>query len=127
MTVEKATWPARLPLQLAGMGGVATVELAVAVAGAGGLGMVPWFVGDDAPAHVGVTLLGPFTTADDAVALEGCGAIDRDITIGLRTVHGQRAGGHGGVTGVRVVAIKRPGAGAKLEHIAGSDDQTAEG
>jgi nitronate monooxygenase len=33
-----------LPLQLAGMGGVGTLELAEAVAGAGGLGMVPMFV-----------------------------------------------------------------------------------
>ena len=51
----------RLPLQLAGMGGVGTAELATAVARAGGLGMVPGYV---EPPHgvgaIGVNFLLPW-------------------------------------------------------------------
>jgi NAD(P)H-dependent flavin oxidoreductase YrpB (nitropropane dioxygenase family) len=59
----------RLPLQLAAMGGVGTVELAAAVAGAGGLGMLPGLAAEPAVERlrragaagvVGVNFLAPF-------------------------------------------------------------------
>jgi nitronate monooxygenase len=81
----------RLPLQLAGMGGVGTVELAAAVARAGGLGMLP-ALGESAGVRVraaleaggtgaviGVNVLMPFLGAQRP-------AIDEAIAAGARVV-----------------------------------------
>lgn len=67
----------RYPLQQAGMGGMTTADLAIAVAGAGGLGMLTGTVGGDAlsaqldavpeDARVGVNFLVPFI---DEAAIE---------------------------------------------------------
>ena len=59
----------RLPIQLAGMGGIGTAELAAAVGRAGGLGMVP--AGVEPPQHagaVGVNFLLPWGADEDAIA-----------------------------------------------------------
>jgi nitronate monooxygenase len=60
----------RLPLQLATLGGVGTADLAVAVAQAGGLGMVPWTV--DLPRDVdgvlGKGFLLPYVSSPKEVA-----------------------------------------------------------
>lgn len=74
-----------LPLQLAGMGGVGTPELAAAVARAGGLGMLPahgtpldarlWEAGDAAPDGVlGVNMLMPFLQDWTIIEAACCGA-----------------------------------------------------
>lgn len=58
-----------LPLQLAVLGGVGTAELALAVAGAGGLGMAPWYV--ELPAGAGALGKGfllPFVSTPEEVA-----------------------------------------------------------
>ena len=56
-----------VPVQLAAMGGVGTTELAAAVAGAGGLGMVPAGT-QPAPGACGVNFLMPFSPSLDDVA-----------------------------------------------------------
>ncbi|MGH2784661.1 MAG: NAD(P)H-dependent flavin oxidoreductase [Actinomycetota bacterium] len=56
-----------LPVQLAGMGVVGTTELAAAVVGAGGMGMVPGGV-EPAPGACGVNLLMPFNPSLDMIA-----------------------------------------------------------
>jgi nitronate monooxygenase len=56
-----------LPVQLAAMGGVGTTELAAAVAGAGGLGMVPAGT-QPAAGACGVNILMPFNTSVDDLA-----------------------------------------------------------
>ncbi len=62
----------RLPLQLAGMGGVGTAELAAAVASAGGLGMVPGYVEPPQGAGaIGVNFLLPWGADLDAIAEAG--------------------------------------------------------
>jgi len=65
----------RLPLQLAVLGGVGTAELAVAVAGAGGLGMAPWYVDlpDSAPGPLGHGFLLPYVSDPDEVARAAAG------------------------------------------------------
>ncbi|HEY1419730.1 MAG TPA: nitronate monooxygenase [Candidatus Dormibacteraeota bacterium] len=55
-----------LPVQLAGMGGVGTTELAAAVVAAGGLGMVPSRV-PPAPGACGINFLVPFSPALDVI------------------------------------------------------------
>jgi nitronate monooxygenase len=66
-----------LPIQLAGMGGVGTTELAEAVAGAGGLGMVPSSA-QPTTARCGVNFLMPFdpTVDDIASAADQCGIVE---------------------------------------------------
>lgn len=60
----------RLPLQLAVLGGAGTAELAVAVAGAGGLGMAPWYVDlpDEGGGPLGKGFLLPYVSAPDEIA-----------------------------------------------------------
>src|SRR5262249_45969803 len=65
--------------------------------------------------------------SDDAVAAQISSAIDGYRTARLRTIHDQRAGAHGGLAGISIVASERPGAGAQFENIARADDQAAEG
>lgn len=58
----------RLPLQLAGMGGVGSVALAQAVAEAGGLGMVPSYLDPpSSPDPIGVNFLLPWGVDLDAI------------------------------------------------------------
>ena len=80
----------RLPLQQAGMGGVATPELAAAVAAAGGLGMLPALgasplvdrmaeavsAADDGP--IGVNILLPFARDED---IEAAGTLSRLVEL----------------------------------------------
>ena len=62
----------RLPLQLAGMGGVGTAELAAAVARAGGLGMVPGYVEPpQGVGAIGVNFLVPWGPDLEAIADAG--------------------------------------------------------
>jgi len=66
-----------LPVQLAGMGGVGTTELAGAVAAAGGLGMVPSSA-QPTTARCGVNFLMPFAPSIDAIAVaaDRCGIVE---------------------------------------------------
>jgi len=59
-----------VPVQLAAMGGVGTTELAAAVSGAGGLGMVPAGT-QPGTGPCGVNFLMPFASLDDIAAAAG--------------------------------------------------------